>query len=107
MTDVANELLATMGNAAPPDNFGEPAQAMWWLAKGNWQMGAEWEAAHELCQRGEGTVGYDLAHALAHWIEGDRFNSDYWYRRAGQARHSENAQQEWQHLLAEFSADIH
>jgi hypothetical protein len=86
----------------PPDNLSDPATALWWLGKGNWQLGDAWENAHELCQRAEGTSASDWVHALAHWIEGDEFNSSYWYRRAGKRRVSEDARQEWKHILGEI-----
>ena len=59
----------------------EPQEALRLLKLGGLRMGADWEAAHEICQRQEGTRDYDLVHALCHWIEGDTANRDYWYRR--------------------------
>ena len=41
-------------------------------------------------------------HALAHWIEGDRDNSDYWYRRAGSRRSAEDIPGEWEYLVTAF-----
>ncbi len=38
------------------------------------------------CQAGEGERGYDLVHALVHWIEGDATNAAYWYRGVGGER---------------------
>ncbi len=79
---------------APDSKLSEPCQALWWLKKGNLKMGTEWNAAHELCQRAEGTHEYDLVHALCHWIEGDMGNHDYWYRRVGGGR-AETVGAEW------------
>ncbi len=67
----------------PPISFTPPQQALWWLKQGALEMGAAWEQAHAICQTAEGTYEYDLVHALAHWIEGDETNRDYWYRRVG------------------------
>jgi hypothetical protein len=58
-----------------------PQQALALLQQGGFLMGAEWEKAHAICQTAEGTYEYDLVHALAHWIEGDEGNRDYWYTR--------------------------
>lgn len=57
-------------------------------------MGPEWEAAHALSQRHEGDRAHDLVHALAHWIEGDMSNADYWYRRVKRSR-AATVEAEW------------
>lgn len=88
--------------ATPPSRYNAPQSALWWLAKGNWEMGAAWEKAHEICQSQEGEHAHDLVHGLAHWIEGDEWNSDYWYRRAGATRHSERAAIEGAHLMGQI-----
>ena len=54
------------------------------MQQGGLKMGPEWDKAHAICQTAEGTFEYDLVHALAHWIEGDIGNRDYWYARVGQ-----------------------
>jgi hypothetical protein len=58
-----------------------PQQALALLKQGGFRMGADWDKAHAICQTAEGTYDYDLVHALAHWIEGDEGNRDYWYAR--------------------------
>jgi hypothetical protein len=60
-----------------------PQKALAFLKQGNFKMGEHWDRAHAICQTAEGTFEYDLVHALAHWIEGDTSNRDYWYRRVG------------------------
>ena len=70
---------------APPDGLAPALAALWWLRKGGLRTGAAWERAHAVCQAHEGERDADLVHALAHWIEGDLGNADYWYRRAGPA----------------------
>lgn len=96
-------ILSSLDEAAPPSDLSQPLQAMWWLKKGNFKLGTEWEQAHRICQIAEGTKEYDWVHALAHWIEGDEWNSDYWYRRVGEARSSDDAAVEWEHIVAAFS----
>jgi len=85
--------------AGPPDGLSDPVAALWWLGKGDWQLGEAWETAHELCQRAEGAQAHDWVHALAHWIEGDAPNAGYWYRRCGQERSSADAREEWTYIL--------
>ena len=80
---------------APPAELAPPLKALWWLKKGELQTGPAWEQAHAICQAAEGTPACDRVHALAHWIEGDRGNSDYWYRRAGSPRAGADPEAEW------------
>jgi hypothetical protein len=87
---------------APPAALSPPQQALWWLKKGNLTIGPEWKKAHDLCQTREGEQAYDLVHALVHWIEGDKSNAAYWYRRVGAERAADIAT-EWQRIAAELS----
>ena len=80
---------------APP-GLSVPQQALWWLKKGGLKMGPEWEKAHNLCQGDEGDRAHDLVHALAHWIEGDISNRDYWYRRVQPWTRAETLPEEWE-----------
>lgn len=68
---------------APPDGLKGPQVALWWLAKGRYQTGPEWQKAHEIAQSREGDRYHDLVHAVVHVIEGDRKNARYWYNCAG------------------------
>ena len=83
------KLLDISGNVPPA--FSPPLQALWWLKKGGLAVGPEWEKAHGICQTMEGEHDHDLVHALAHWIEGDVGNADYWYARAHETRGSDIA----------------
>ena len=80
--------------ATPPADLSAPRQALWWLEKGGWRVGPEWEAAHQICQGNEGESGHDLVHGIAHLVEGDLPNADYWYRRAGSRRMSDDPRTE-------------
>jgi hypothetical protein len=40
----------------------------------------DWDQAHELVQRHEGTALADWLHAVLHRIEGDTANARYWYQ---------------------------
>jgi hypothetical protein len=80
------DLSRSLDAAEPPGDVLPALRALWWLRKGGLRTGPEWQRAHEICQAHEGTRGCDLVHGLAHWIEGDTGNADYWYRRAGSRR---------------------
>lgn len=100
MTDPITD---TLSKSEPPRDMTKPLQALWWLKKGELRMGPEWEQAHLICQAMEGTKQFDWVHALAHWIEADFGNSDYWYRRAGERRRAPNVAEEWAMLVDELT----
>jgi hypothetical protein len=81
-----------------PRDLSPPRQALAFLKQGAFVMGDEWEKAHSICQTAEGTYDYDLVHALAHWIEGDEGNRDYWYARVKPWRRAETIAVEWQRI---------
>ena len=95
--DVTARLMA----AALPGDLSPPLQALWWLYRGGFKMGPEWQEAHAICQSGEGQRNHDLVHALAHWIEGDMGNAAYWYRRVGERR-AETIAIEWRRIALEI-----
>jgi hypothetical protein len=92
--------MATLEEAAPPAGLSPPRQALWWLAKGGWRLGPEWQRAHRLAQAGEGQRDHDLVHAVVHLVEGDLGNADYWFGRAGQPRLGRDARSEWDRAAA-------
>ena len=75
-----------------PSTLSVYLQALWHDAKGNWKK------AHELIQ--------DLPDKTASWIhaylhrkEGDTWNADYWYSKAGKKRPSISLEEEWDHIV--------
>ena len=103
MVVAVEDLFSTLSRSEPPAALSKPLQALWWLKKGDLRMGPEWEKAHIICQAQEGVTAFDWVHALAHWIEGDFGNSDYWYRRAGKKRATASVAAEWEHLARSLS----
>jgi hypothetical protein len=67
--------------------------------KALWYDGRQdWKKAHDLIQ--------DLADKNAAWIhaylhrkEGDTWNADYWYNKAGRKRPSISLQEEWEQIV--------
>ncbi|AGS21706.1 hypothetical protein [Rhizobium etli] len=76
------------------------------LAAGGFAMGADWQAVHDICQRHEGEQPFDWVHALCHRVEGDDWNADYWYRRAGKARGMYTMADEWALMRAAIAQVI-
>lgn len=102
MADTIDRIVSSLAEDDAPSELSDPLRALWWLKKGKLETGSEWNRAHEICQSAEGTRSYDLVHGLAHWIEGDFANADYWYRRAGARRAGSDTGEEWQRLVAEL-----
>ncbi|WP_193178411.1 hypothetical protein [Oricola nitratireducens] len=73
------------------------------LRAGGFETGPHWKRAHEICQAREGIADFDWVHALCHRIEGDDWNADYWYRRAGRARGAGTIAEEWADLRQALS----
>jgi hypothetical protein len=96
--------LADVSAPQPPPALPAPLQALWWLKKGSFGMGPEWHRAHALCQSNEGDPAHDLVHALAHWIEGDAPNSNYWYRRVGGEPRAATIADEWLRIAGKLLA---
>lgn len=79
----------------PPAIASVYLKAMWQDAKGNWNK------AHDLIQD---LPDKDAAwiHAYLHRKEGDLWNADYWYRRAGKKRPEVSLEEEWEQLVQAF-----
>lgn len=76
----------------PPRGLSVYLQALWHDAKG------DWDKSHDLIQ--------DLNDADAAWIhaylhrkEGDIWNADYWYRKAGRKRPDLSLEAEWEQIV--------
>ncbi|MEP2781514.1 MAG: hypothetical protein ABJO67_01565 [Pseudoruegeria sp.] len=80
-----------------------PLAALWWLQKGGYGMGVEWENAHSICQSKEGDPEHDIVHALCHLIEGDLQNADYWYDRVGDVKQSDDPATEWCRIVQKLT----
>lgn len=100
---MTESLADTIDQSEPPRGLSRPLQALWWLKKGGLKPGADWEKAHMICQTQEGNHDHDWVHALAHWIEADLGNADYWYRRCGERRSTSSVAEEWDHMVAKLS----
>lgn len=68
-------------------------RALWHAAKG------DWKAAHEEAQAG---ADHECAwvHALLHREEGDQWNAEYWYKRAGKPAFHGSIEQEREAMIA-------
>ncbi|MEL7163569.1 MAG: hypothetical protein AAFN92_22620 [Bacteroidota bacterium] len=89
------EFEASLTQTAPPPNCRIEIVALWWLKNRNWQR------AHDLIDPEQGA---DAAwvHALLHRMEGDEWNANYWYNKAGRSRPDNTIGQELEELLDYF-----
>ncbi|MFN8355137.1 MAG: hypothetical protein U0Y10_11855 [Spirosomataceae bacterium] len=87
---------ASLSEKTPPAGLNELAQALWHDAQGDWHK------AHEIAQSNEGHPRYDALHAYLHRKEGDQWNANYWYRRAGRKMPATSLDAEWEALVIEF-----
>lgn len=70
-------------------------ETLWYAGTGNWNK------AHELIQDEPGKDAA-LLHAYLHRVEGDQWNADFWYRKAGEKCPSSGLQEEWQSLVKRY-----
>ena len=88
----AEEFRGTVAASEPPAGLSAPMQALWWDAKGDWAR------AHGLVDELETADGMAV-HAYLHRKEGEVWNADYWYKRAGREFHRETLEAEWEALV--------
>lgn len=70
-------------------------ETLWYAGSGNWNN------AHELIQDEPGKDAA-LLHAYLHRVEGDQWNADFWYRKAGEKSPSTGLEEEWQTLVKRY-----
>ena len=70
-------------------------KALWYDAKGDWQK------AHNLVDNLDGKTAAAV-HAYLHRVEGDTWNANYWYTRAGRKMPNLTLQEEWRALVNEL-----
>ena len=86
------EMRASLSGVEPPDGLTAPVAALWWDAKGDWAR------AHGMVDDLE-TVEGMAVHAYLHRKEGEMWNAEYWYRRAGVRFRRETLEAEWAALV--------
>ena len=77
---------------APPEGINVYLEAMWYDAHGNWNK------SHSLVDHLE-DVTASWVHAYLHRKEGDIWNADYWYKKAGRKRPDISLEQEWELIV--------
>ena len=91
------EFKASLSHEAPPAGVDSALKAMWFEAKGNWDQ------AHNIIQDKNDNTGAWI-HAYLHRQEGDTWNANYWYSRAGRTMPDQTLEQEWADIVATLLA---
>ena len=86
------EFVDSLGSALPSSTWPTELKALWWDAKGDWNK------AHELVDMPSTPEAFWI-HAYLHRKEGDLWNADYWYARAGRKRPSHSQEEEFKVIL--------
>lgn len=79
----------------PPDFSNPLLLALWHEGRG------DWDASHNIAQDVHSKEG-SWVHAYLHRKEGDIWNADYWYNRAGRKRPPYGLEQEWREMVEWF-----
>ncbi|WP_316841975.1 hypothetical protein [Pedobacter gandavensis] len=79
-----------------PDGLPVYLQALWYDGTG------DWKTAHDLIDQLTDPRSAHI-HAYLHRKEGDNWNADYWYKRAGKRRPQISLNEEWEMLVKEYS----
>ena len=84
---------ATLSADNPPEGLSPAVQALWQVAKG------DWDQAHKLAQDQDDGAGA-WVHAHLHRVEGDLRNVGHWYRKANREASEAPLQAEWDEIAA-------
>ena len=82
----------SLQNNIPPQNTSVYLQSLWYDAKGNWNK------AHGLVDNLSGSIAAGV-HAYLHRVEGDKWNANYWYNKAGKTMPAVGLKEEWKELV--------
>jgi hypothetical protein len=86
------ELSGSLAQPAPPAGLTPALVALWRDGKGHWKR------AHDLIDELE-TPDAMAVHAYPHRKEGEQWNADYWYRKAGSQHRRPALEAEWEALV--------
>ncbi len=83
----------------PLEKFSPELKALFYDGKGDWKKG------HDFVDELQGKSAARV-HAYLHRKEGDQWNADYWYRRAGESRPDVSLEEEWEMLVERYWMDF-
>ena len=96
--DPIQEFTNSLNTAKLPANLPLHLQALWYDGTGDWRT------AHDLIDQLNDADSAHV-HAYLHRKEGDIWNADYWYKKAGKKRPDLSLEEEWKQLVKAFIVD--
>lgn len=87
--------IKSLEELTPPNELSVQQQALWYDGHGAWKK------AHDLIDQLGDPISTRI-HAYLHRKEGDAWNADYWYTRAGEKRPNITLEQEWEMLVKRY-----
>lgn len=86
------DFISSLKLEHPPEGLHPLLLSLWYDGKG------DWEKSHNIAQDID-SKDASWIHAYLHRKEGDDWNADYWYRRAGAKRPDCSLEEEWRKLI--------
>jgi len=90
-----SEFKSSLNLNQPASDLPVQLKSLWYDGKGNWHL-----AHAQVDQLNDKASAW--VHAYLHRKEGDTWNADYWYNRAGQTRPNIPLDEEWEQLVLHF-----
>ena len=90
--------IQSLEKAQPPAGLSDHLKALWHDRRG------DWDTAHACVQDLPDRSAAHI-HAYLHRKEGDIWNADYWYRRAGRQRPDVSLDEEWDQIVRVILGD--
>jgi len=87
-----DQFKRTLSDESPPQGIPHSLAALWYAGRG------DWEQAHNIAQDIPTQEG-SWVHAWLHRQEGDEWNANYWYNRAGRPMSSLSLDKEWEEIV--------
>jgi hypothetical protein len=98
MKITVTEFKESLQAGKPNERLSIQLKSLWYDGKG------EWHLAHAQVDQ-QTDQASALVHAYLHRKEGDIWNADYWYCKAGAVRPNISLEAEWEQLAALYLAD--
>lgn len=87
--------IQSLKKTSPPSGISLLLKALWYDGKG------DWEGSHNIVQEIKSRDA-SWIHAYLHRKEGDNWNANYWYRRAGRKMPNQTLAEEWRAISEEL-----
>lgn len=86
------EFVSSLLKELPPRGIPRQLESLWHDGKGDWKK------AHDIADGPSDQLSARV-HAYLHRKEGDKWNADYWYRRASEIQPDISLEEEWKMLV--------